>query len=232
MSTSPPLSFGVILYPGFQALDVFGPLDALNTLALTSRPPLTLSLISSTLSPVSTKPPGALSPPSFAFTESVVPTHTYATAPPLDVLLIPGGLGVRDISSPPIQDAIAFTARVYPGLKHLITVCTGSVVAALAGVLDGRRATTNKSAWEWVKDTAARGGSTARWVPRARWVVDGNVWTSSGVSAGLDVVFAWIAQVFGEDEARRVADVLEYERHVDPSWDPFAELYGLSNDEA
>ncbi|KAG5734027.1 hypothetical protein E4T56_gene5172 [Termitomyces sp. T112] len=220
-----PLNFGVVLFPGFQSLDIFGPLDALNTLAFTSPHPLTLSLISSTLSSVSTKLPTS-SPSSSAFSQSVLPTHTYTTAPPLDVLLIPGGRGVRDLASPHIQDAIEFTKKVYPKLKYLITVCTGSVIAAQAGVLDGKRATTNKRAWGWATSMSKQ----VKWVPHARWVVDGNVWTSSGVSAGLDVAFAWIGEVFGEETAREVADVLEYERHMDSSWDPFAELYGLEGE--
>lgn len=70
-------------------------------------------------------------------------------------------------------------------------------------------------------------GPEVEWVPRARWVTDGNIWTSSGVSAGIDVTLAWIGSVFGEKKARRIADGLEYTRHEDSSWDPFAELYGL-----
>jgi transcriptional regulator GlxA family with amidase domain len=65
------------------------------------------------------------------------------------------------------------------------------------------------------------------WVARARWVVDGNVWTSSGVSAGIDVTLAWMGEVFGKEKAQRIADWIEYSRHEDPDVDPFAELYGL-----
>ncbi|KAG6902350.1 hypothetical protein C0995_001147 [Termitomyces sp. Mi166 len=231
-SDAVPLNFGVILFPGFQALDVFGPLDALNTLASTSPYPLNLSIIASTLDPVSTKPPSSLISASkaLAFGESVVPTHTFDTAPPLDVLLVPGGRAVRDLASTDIQNAIKFIESVYPKLKYLITVCTGSVIAAHAGVLDGKRATTNKHAWGWA--TTSTSQRKVRWVPHARWVVDGNVWTSSGVSAGLDLTFAWIGEVFGEETANELAEVLEYERHADPSWDPYAELYGLKSVEA
>lgn len=65
------------------------------------------------------------------------------------------------------------------------------------------------------------------WVPRARWVVDGNVWSSSGVSAGIDVTLAWIGEVYGSEVARDISDSMEYTRHEDPSHDPFAELHGL-----
>lgn len=124
---------------------------------------------------------------------------------------------------PTIAGAVEFIKKVYPSLKYLITVCNGSVLAALAGVLDGKRATTNKQLWKL--NTEAR--KEVNWVARARWVVDGNIWTSSGVSAGIDVTFAFIGAVYGAEVADEVATMLEYERHTDPSWDPFAELAGL-----
>lgn len=65
-----------------------------------------------------------------------------------------------------------------------------------------------------------------QWVAKARWVVDGNIWTSSGISAGIDVTFAWIADVFGEETAQYVADRSEYERNVDEGNDRYAERWG------
>lgn len=137
-----PTRFGVILYPKFEVLDVFGPLEALNTF---SRPPLcdghekfSLSVISSALEPVHSMPKGN------PFNQSVVPTHTFTDAPPLDVLLVPGGLGSDDKGT---EEAVEFIKERYPTLQSLITVCTGADLAARAGVLDGKRATTNKMAW-------------------------------------------------------------------------------------
>ncbi|KAJ5567468.1 hypothetical protein N7535_006774 [Penicillium sp. DV-2018c] len=215
-SKSTPLRAGVILFPGFQALDVFGPLDCLNVLSRNHD--MTLAIISSTLEPVTTESPGFPN----AISQSVVPTHTFATAPALDLLLVPGGLGTRS-TSPVIGEAISFIRDVYPQLSHLITVCTGSGLAARAGVLDGKRATSNKLVWAEI--TAMR--TSVDWVPHARWVVDGNVWTSSGVSAGIDVTLAWIEKTFGGEEASRIANRIEYIRHEDPSDDPFAKMYGL-----
>ncbi|PWY96232.1 class I glutamine amidotransferase-like protein [Aspergillus sclerotioniger CBS 115572] len=214
--SSTPLRIGIILFPGFQALDAFGPLDCLNDLSRTHN--LTLSILSSTLSPVSTKVP--LLPNTIS--QSILPTHTFATAPDLDVLLIPGGLGIRD-SGPAIQDAISYIRAVYPKLQYLITVCNGSALAAIAGVLDGRRATTNKK----IFDEVAALGPKVDWVPQARWVVDGNIWTSSGVSAGIDVILAWIEEVFGEKVADDLTNGLEYTRHRDANIDPFAKVHGL-----
>ncbi|KAG6917538.1 hypothetical protein DXG01_002173 [Tephrocybe rancida] len=212
-----PVSFGLVVFPGFQALDAFGPIDALNTLSLMF--PLNLSIIAETLEPVTTKVPNQRSVGS-DFGQSIVPTHTFASPPVLDVLLVPGGIGAMQ---PGIQSAIDFVAKVYPSLKYLITVCNGAGIPARAGILDGRRATTSKL--QWWPETAQR--KEVKWVAHARWVVDGNVWTSSGVSAGLDAIFAFIAATYGEEAAEKVSNILEYERHQDPSWDPYAVLYKL-----
>ncbi|KAG6840765.1 hypothetical protein C0991_004550 [Blastosporella zonata] len=216
-----PVNFGLIVFPGFASLDAFGPIDALTVISMTF--PLKLSIIAETLDPVSTK---------FAeqtlvgsdFGQSIVPTHTFASPPPLDVLIVPGGMGAKH---PGIQSAIDFVAGIYPSLKYLVTVCNGAGIAARGGVLDGKRATTNKMAW-W-SETAQR--TQVRWVPHARWVFDGNVWSSSGVSAGLDAILAFIEGVYGEEAAERVSDVLEYERHKDSNWDPYAVKYGLPSNE-
>lgn len=214
-----PTRYGYLLFPGFQAIDVFGPLDALNTLSWSHN--ITLSLIAKTLNPVST----VVRNPAFnrvnsTFGESVLPTSTFATAPPLDVLLVPGGIGT---TAPNLDEEIAFIKATYPTLQYLITVCTGAGLAARAGVLDGKRATTNKAVWA---DTTAL-GPRVKWITHARWVTDGNIWTSSGVTAGIDALFAWIEAVYGNATATGVANSLEYERHLNSSWDPFADIYHL-----
>ncbi|KAE8376145.1 class I glutamine amidotransferase-like protein [Aspergillus bertholletiae] len=217
MAESTPLRVGIALFPGFQALDAFGPLDCLNVLSTTH--PLTLSVLSSTLDPVTSKT--SMTSP-HAIGQQIVPTHTFATAPPLDVLLVPGGVGTRE-SSPAVLDTIAFIQKTYPSLKYLITVCTGSGLAALAGVLDGRKATSNKMVFHEMKALRPQ----VDWVPRARWVTDGNIWTASGVTAGIDLTLAWVAEVYGKDRATAIANEIEHTPHSDASHDPFADLYGL-----
>ncbi|KAE9405421.1 class I glutamine amidotransferase-like protein [Gymnopus androsaceus JB14] len=207
-STQVPVDFGILVFPTFQALDAFGPLDALNMLSKDF--PMNLSIIARTLDPVSTKHRDtSLNPFGSNFAESVVPTHDFNSAPPL--------------GSDDLDPMIDFVKRTYPSLKYIFTVCTGSWIAARSGILDGRRATSNKSAWGDTKTV----GPNVKWVSHARWVVDGNIWTASGVSAGLDAVFAFIQEVYGAEQAKKIAADLEYERHEDPSWDPFAEMYNL-----
>lgn len=183
---------------------------------------MNLSIIASTLDPVSTKPVNAsLNPHNSDFGQSVVPTHTFSQPPAsLDVLIVPGGLGTRTTD---VSEIVTFIQRTYPRLQYLITVCTGAGLAARSGILDGKRATTNKLAWKITTEL----GPKVNWVPHARWVQDGNIWTSAGVSAGIDVIFAFIKEVYGDEIATTIANNMEYERHMDASWDPFAEMHHL-----
>ena len=102
-----------------------------------------------------------------------------------------------------------------------MTICTGATIASRAGILDGRKATTNKKAWAWAIST----GPSVDWQRTARWVVDGNIWTSSGVSAGIDLVLAWMGHVYGETVAQYVADSMEYRRTLNSTDDPFADIW-------
>jgi transcriptional regulator GlxA family with amidase domain len=213
----------VALYPGFQALDVFGPLDVLNVIS--SRVKIELSIVAATRDPVSTKiaplfpdRQQELNGPGSDCGQSVLPTHTFASPPQkIDVLLVPGGVGNRDEKS--AAPVIEFIRSVFPSqVKYLITVCTGSAIAAQAGVLDGKRATTNKRAFDYVVGLRKE----VDWVRRARWVVDGNIWTSSGISAGIDVMFAFVEGIYGRELAHGTAKRMEYVRNENWEDDPFA----------
>jgi len=103
-----------------------------------------------------------------------------------------------------------------------LSVCTGSALLAKAGVLDGRRATTNKAAFSWVADQGPR----VAWVKEARWVEDGSFITSSGVSAGMDMALGAIALMHSQKTAEQVAQWCEYSWHQNKDYDPFAKLAG------
>lgn len=158
------------------------------------------------------------------FNFSIVPTHTFETASALDldVVIVPGGLGTR---ANDLNSTIDFVRTVYPSLQYLISTCTGAGILARAGILDGRNATTNKNAWN---STVVYGPKT-NWIAQARWVADGNVWTTSGVAAGIDGVLGWIGYVWGDQTAVDIANGIEYEWHRNSSWDPFAALRGAKD---
>ena len=101
-----------------------------------------LYILSSDLKPVYTQQ-GA------SFDQGWLPTHAFGDCPSdIEVLLVPGGMGVRDEGN--VQDARAFVKEIYPKLRYLITVCTGSALVAKVGVLDGKKATSNKASFGWV----------------------------------------------------------------------------------
>lgn len=119
---------------------------------------------------------------------------------------------------------IAWLKQRAEAAAMVTSVCTGAGLLARAGLLDGRRATSNKRAFAWVRSQ----GPKVAWVAAARWVVDGKFWTSAGVSAGIDMALAIIAQQCGLEAAEKVALAMEYEWHRDSAWDPFAKIAGLA----
>jgi len=146
---------------------------------------MTLSIIGKVAGPVLAGAPphlmdGVMMDISYMMRPSIVATHSYKEAPALDVLLVPGGIGnllLEQANDTWVEDFIGWR---YPQLDYLLSVCTGSMSLAKSGVLNGKKATTNKSAW----NTVVANGHNVTWMPSARWTQDGKVWTSSGVSAG------------------------------------------------
>ena len=107
----------------------------------------------------------------------IVADWSFASAPQFDVLMVPGGMGTRPLVDDPA--ITGFVRQQDGGTRWTTSVCTGAAILARAGVLDGRNATSNKRAFDWVKTQSDK----VRWQGRARWVEDGKYVTSSGVSA-------------------------------------------------
>jgi transcriptional regulator GlxA family with amidase domain len=139
----------------------------------------------------------------------------FASAPKLDLILLPGGFGtIPQLENPAMLD---FLRRRAATADVTMSVCSGSAILAKAGLLDGRRATSNKQFF----DLARAQGPAVKWVEQARWVEDGPFATSSGVSAGTDMALAVIAKLYGKDVAQQIAESTEYEWQQDSTRDPF-----------
>ena len=211
MSAAPTVrKVAVVLFDGFTVLDVYGPVQAFASCRVQRadgmRQPL-FELFSMAERAGVVKP--GEGPPSYA-------EYRFADAPDYDILLIPGGFGTRTA----VADEAFLTHLAEASQRTTITttVCTGSALLARTGLLDGRPATSNKIAWDWV----IQQGPRVKWVRQARWVDDGDIVTSSGVSAGIDMALSLIARLHGRDMALSAARNMEYRWHEDAADDPFA----------
>ena len=175
-----------LLFPGVTQLDLTGPLQVL---AVSGQ--LELHLAWRTLDPV---------PTDAGF--SIVPTVTLADAPPADILFIPGGQGTFALLDD--DEVLQFVRRQAEGARWVTSVCTGSFLLGAAGLLQGLRATTH---WASLPLLAALGA-----IPTSERVVrEGRVITGAGVSSGIDFALTLLAELFGEQEAKRVQLQIEYD---------------------
>ncbi len=198
---TPFRTLGAIVYPGFELLDLYGPLEMFGALG----PELRILTLAERPGPVA----------SFQGPRTLA-EHGFADCPPLDLVLLPGGFGtLEQLGNAAL---LGFLRERTSRAEVTMSVCSGSALLAKAGLLDGRRATSNKMFF----DLARSQGAKVEWVTEARWVEDGPWVTSSGVSAGTDMALAVIARLYGRERAERIATYTEYEWHSDPSRDPFA----------
>lgn len=128
-----------------------------------------------------------------------------------EVLFIPGGKGTRIL----VNDNKFVQKLKIVAEKSLwcLTVCTGSALLAKTGLLDHCEATSNKMAFEWVKTN----GKNVKWKYDARWAADKKYYTSSGISAGIDMSLGFVCDRFGEEKAKEIAKKMEYEWKNNPN---------------
>jgi len=133
----------------------------------------------------------------------------------IDIFLIPGGYGTRiEIRNAALIDLIS---KIAADSKYVFTVCTGTALLAATGLLNGKKATTNKRAFDWVAGT----NNQVNWIHQARWVVDGKYYTSSGVSAGMDMTLGFLNDIHGHAFAMELASQIEFSWQEDKDHDDF-----------
>ncbi|ABI88261.1 thiJ/PfpI family protein [Burkholderia ambifaria AMMD] len=179
------LHIGLLVFPGVQQLDLTGPHDVLASL-----PDAAVHLVWKSRDTVASSSGLALAP-----------TCTFDDCPPLDVICVPGGIGINDL----LLDAetIAFVQRRAATARYVTSVCTGALLLGVAGLLRGRRATTHWAFHELLEPLGA--------VPvRERVVRDGNLITGGGVTAGIDFALTIAAELAGDEEAQSIQLALEY----------------------
>ena len=133
---------------------------------------------------------------------TILPTRTRESAPPSDILVVPGGAGIDNAM---LDDRwIAYTQREAARAKYVFSVCTGSLLLAAAGLLTGRRAGCH---WQ-ARDLLAQFGVMPS---EERLTVDGKFYSSAGVTSGIDMALRVAADVVGEETARKIQLAIEYE---------------------
>ena len=200
-------TLGALVFPGFETLDYFGPIEMLGGFGNETE----IITVAKSLEPV----------PS-VHGQKIVVDKTIAEKNDYDLLFIPGGDSA--LFEAKNQELMDWIRAACSNAERVMAVCTGTVLLGMTGVLDGRKATTNKMDFTKTVPLAPN----VDWVKEARWVEDGKFFTSSGVSAGMDMALAVMADLYGMEMAGRIALGCEYEWHKDAGRDPFAKLAGLT----
>lgn len=178
---------GFVIFPDLTQLDFTGPLEVLARL-----PQSATHVVAKSEAPVPSDCGLAL-----------VPTHTFATCPPLDLICVPGGRsGV--VSTMGDHDTIEFIRRQAGAAKYVTSVCTGAFILGVAGLLRGRRATTH---WAFTELLPLVGATHEQ----GRIVKDGNVITAGGVTSGIDFGLSVAAEIAGETVAQAIQLNIEYD---------------------
>jgi cyclohexyl-isocyanide hydratase len=181
-----PISVGLLLFPRLTQLDLTGPFEVFSR-----TPGVTVHLIWKSLDSV-TSDSGM----------SITPTATFADAPPLDIICVPGGPGVAELMED--NETLAFLRQCAENADYVTSVCTGSLVLGAAGLLTGKRATCH-----WMsRDLLPHFGADA---VDARIVRDGNTITGGGVTAGIDFALSIVESLRGRAVAEETQLAIEYD---------------------
>ena len=186
-------TIGILIFDGAEELDFVGPWEVFTMAAKTGQD-VRAVLIAERAEPVRC-----------AKGMRVLPDHTLADAPALDVVLVPGGQGTRrEVDNPVLIDWLRRTA---PGLSWVTSVCTGALLLCEAGLARGRRVTTH---WAFVEDLRKR-YPDVEVLGDVRYVRDDRLCTAAGVSAGIDLALWLTGQMWGVDTARKTQRNMEYD---------------------
>lgn len=197
-----PFEIGLLLFPGITQLDLTGPYEVFIKF-----PDAKVRLIWKSPDPVTAG--GGM---------QILPDTSFTDCPQLDLVCVPGGAGMNPLLND--DETLGFIRSQAKGARYVTSVCTGALVLGAAGLLKGKRATTH-----WMShDMLSAFGAIA---VSERYVIDGNIVTGGGVTAGIDYALAIAADLHGEEVARAIQLAIEY----DPA-PPFASGSPASADPA
>jgi len=181
---------GVLVFPGFQLLDAAGPISVFEIAARFAGSPPSIKVLAVTPGPVRSSSGVEL------LARGLRPSGAIST------LIVAGGEGVRTAAT--CQKILAFVRAIAKRGVRVASVCSGAYILAEAGVLDGRRATTH---WQRTRHFLTA-YPKIKLEPDRIFVRDGNIWSSAGISAGIDLALALVAEDFGDEIAQKTASQL------------------------
>jgi transcriptional regulator GlxA family with amidase domain len=194
---------GIFVFEGVEVLDFAGPFEVFSRTRLVPGPesrrsedsaPFDVFTVARTRAAVLAT--GGL---------AVVPKYSFADVPRIDLLVVPGGFGTRPLLQD--EEALGWIRQTAAGCQRLTSVCTGSLLLAKAGLLDGKRATTHWAALDLLAEVGPKVT-----VDRDKRVVDDGVITSAGVASGMDMAFYVVERLHGKAVADETARFIEYRR--------------------
>jgi transcriptional regulator GlxA family with amidase domain len=194
---------GILIFDGVEVLDFAGPFEVFSRTRLT---PGSESRRSDDGAPFHVFTVARTAAPVTATGDLVIqPAHSFADAPRIDLLVVPGGFGTRRLMDD--AETLDWIRRTAASARQVTSVCTGSLLLTRAGLLEGRRATTH---WAALDLLASLGGGVT--VDRESRVVDDGVITSAGVASGIDMSFYVVERLLGKAVADETARYIEYRR--------------------
>lgn len=183
--------FGFLLFAGLEELDLVGPWEMVSLWSKEYDGPKEIITVSQAGGSIICSK-GL----------KIISDYSFLSCPDLDYLLIPGGIGTRkEVDN---QELISYIQKQSKVCKNLLSVCTGSFLLQAAGLLNGRKSTTH-----WKSLDRLRAFPEVE-VIEERYVKDGNIWTSAGISAGIDMTLAFIAETANKETAGKVQLQAEY----------------------
>ena len=198
-----PWNVGILVFDGVEVLDFAGPFEVFSRTRLAAGVDSRRSDDDAPLHVFTVAETGAEIVATGGL--RVVPHHGFDSAPSIDLLVVPGGFGTRPLLES--EEVLAWIAKTAASAQRVTSVCTGALLLARAGLLSGKRATTHWGAY----DALAEVDDTIEVDRGARFVEDGVI-TSAGVAAGIDMAFAVVESLFGQEVADETARYIEYPR--------------------
>jgi len=190
-----PRNVAIVIFDDVEVLDFCGPFEVFSVTGRTREVrPFNVYTVAETLASVMTR--GGM---------SVNPRYSIVDCPPPDIVVVPGGYGTRRAMRS--EALITWIRQMALRSEIIASVCTGSLVLGAAGLLDGLRATTHHSAFDLLREAAP----AAHVLEDVRFVDNGAVVTSAGISAGIDMALHLVARLLGEDAAWETAHYMEYD---------------------